>query len=62
MDFFIEVEKDGLRLIIHPSTKRAHMDKGWRVVRDTKDVALEAKEKPKTEPEQPKTVQSKAKK
>jgi virulence-associated protein VagC len=60
MDFFVEVEKDGSRLIIHPSTKKAHMNKGWRVVRD--NVALEAKEKPKAEPEQPKTVPSKAKK
>ena len=60
MGIFVEVEKDGSRLIIHPSTKQAHMNKGWRVVRE--NVTLEAKEKPKAEPEQPKAVQSKAKK
>ncbi len=33
-DIFVEVEKDGEHLIVHPSTVDSHKRAGWKVVKE----------------------------
>ena len=40
---FVEMEKDGVHLIVHPSTVKAHQAAGWTVVRE--GVSLPEKSK-----------------
>jgi len=40
-DIFVEMEKDGMRLVVHPTTVDAHKRAGWKVVKE--GVALPPK-------------------
>jgi len=50
VDIFVEVEKDGEHLVVHPSTVDSHKRAGWKVVKQ--GVSLKGKvkeEEPKDE-------------
>ena len=33
-DIFVEMEKDGMHLTVHPTTVEAHKRAGWKVVKE----------------------------
>lgn len=49
---FVEVQKDGVHLIVHPSTVKSHQAAGWIVVREGASLPSKGKkdEPVETEP------------
>ena len=44
-DIFVEMEKNGMHLVVHPTTVEAHKRAGWKVVKEGVPLPKSGKEK-----------------